>query len=113
MGRYAMWQLELANQLFITNDGKLGPSELAYDADQEIWEYASDQDMDDDDGQYSKTSTRGDTILVAVEYQSSGSGSGSSDLDDFLPEETLQCVYELDQDVAAERYSYRKRKLVE
>ena len=98
LGRYAMWQLEMANELFVANGGKLGPSEIAYDVDNDIWEYVSDCVDDDDDGQYSVTSV------------SSGSDT-ESDLDEFDPEDELQCVYIEPVDIDSQRYSMRKRKL--
>ncbi len=40
MGRYAMWQLDYANDLFIAKVGvgTLGKPEICYDVDAEIWE---------------------------------------------------------------------------
>ncbi len=99
MSRYAMWQLELANQLFIANGGKLGPSEIVYDVDQEIWEYTCENEMDEDDDQYSVTSV--------------SSGSDGDDLEALLPVELEQCVNDLHEDTSAERYKFRKRKLAE
>ena len=49
MGRYTMWQLELANDICIPNGGILGPSELKFDPHEELWEYVSDDEPDDDD----------------------------------------------------------------
>ena len=42
MARYAMWQLDLANQLFIPKGSILGASEVKFDPQEEIWEYVSD-----------------------------------------------------------------------
>jgi hypothetical protein len=36
MGRYAMWQLALANQIFKPKGGILGPSEVKYDPHEDI-----------------------------------------------------------------------------
>jgi hypothetical protein len=96
MGRYAMWQLELADQLFIAKGCKLGPSEIIYDAEQQLWEYVSDNEEESDDDLYS----------IASE-------SSASDINDaleaFLPEEILQCVYFIENEDNA-RYTFRKRK---
>ena len=94
MGRYAMWQLEYANDIFIPNGGILGPSEVKYDPHEELWEYVSDDDLADDD-EFSITSV------------SSGTDS-ESDLDDLLPEEEEQCVYNLAEEEVL-RYTMRKR----
>ena len=96
MARYAMWQLDLANQLFIPKGSILGASEVKFDPQEEIWEYVSDHESDDDDD-YSITSV------------SSGSHS-ESDVDDFLPEDVPQCVYTENED-EVRRYSMRKRLL--
>ena len=56
-----MWQLELANQLFVANSGILGPSEVTFDPHEEIWEYAPDNENDDSDDQYSITSVSSGT----------------------------------------------------
>ena len=93
MGRYAMWQLEFANQLFITNGGTLGPSEVIYDAHQQIWEYASDNDAEDDADDYSITSVTSST-------------EGESDLEEYQPEDASQCVYNANED-EVRRYSMR------
>jgi hypothetical protein len=98
MGRYAMWQLEFSNQLFIANGGTLGPSEVSFDPHQQIWEYVSEKDNEDDDDQYSITSVTSGT-------------DGDSDLDDFLPEDAWQCVYNADEDEIIRRYSMRKRPI--
>jgi hypothetical protein len=94
MGRYAMWQLELATEIFIPKGGILGPSELKYDPHEELWEYVSDDDLEDD-AEYSMSSV------------SSGSDSESA-LEDFLPDDNAQCVYNL-QDEEVARYTMRKR----
>jgi hypothetical protein len=99
MSRYAMWQLEMANQLFIANGGKLGPSQITYDVDQEIWQYVNPDDDDSDDDEFSITSV------------SSGSDT-ESDLDDFLPEEISHCVLDVTAECEVNGYSIRKRKLV-
>jgi hypothetical protein len=97
MGRYAMWQLEFANQLFVAQGGVLGPSELTFNPHEDIWEYAADMDNDDSDDEYSITSV------------SSGPES-DSDLEDFLPEDAMQCSYTADED-EVRRYTMRKRTL--
>ena len=94
MGRYAMWQLALANQIFKPKGGILGPSEVKYDPHEDIWEYVSDNELDDND----------DFSITSV---SSGTHS-ESDLNDFLPEEEAQCVYNLAEE-EVRRYSMRKR----
>jgi hypothetical protein len=97
MGRYAMWQLELATQIFIPKGGILGPSEIKFDPFEEIWEYVSDDELDDDDD-YSMTS-------------GSSRSDSDTDLDDLLPEEKAQCVYNLEEEQVL-RYSMRKRTIV-
>ncbi len=97
MGRYAMWQLEFANQLFIANGGTLGPSEVIFDPHEQIWEYVSDNDAEEDDDQYSITSVTSST-------------ESDCDLEDFLPEDASQCVYTADED-EIRRYSMRKRPI--
>ncbi len=98
MGRYAMWQMELADQLFIAKGCKLGPSEIIYDPEQQLWEYVSDNDEESDDDLYS------------IDYESSASASEINDaLEAFLPEERLQCVYIVENEDNA-RYTFRKRK---
>jgi hypothetical protein len=88
----------MANQLFIANEVKLGPSEITYDVNQEIWEYITPDDDDSGDEDFSVTSV------------SSGSDI-ESDLDDILPEKILYCVYDVTEDGEDDRYSMRKRKL--
>jgi hypothetical protein len=100
MSRYAMWQLKMANQLFIANGGKLGPSQITYDVDQEIWQYVNPDDDESDDDEFSITSV------------SSGSDT-ESDLDDFLPEEISHCVLDVTDECEVNGYSMRKRKLVD
>ena len=97
MSRYAMWQLELANQLFVAKGAKLGPSEIKYDFQEETWYYESDIEDDVDDCAYSVSSGSSD-------------GDSESDFDDFSPEDALQCVYNGADDVDATRYCFRKRK---
>ena len=97
MSRYAMWQLELANQLFVANGGKLGPCEVKYDYQEEMWEYSSDVEDDPDDGEYSVSSA-------------SSEADSDSDIDDFVPEDTIQCVHNCVDDVDARRYCFRKRR---
>jgi hypothetical protein len=67
--------------VFHLNGGILGPSELKFDPHEELWEYISDDELADDD----------DFAITSV---SSGTDS-ESDLDDLLPEEEIQCVYNL------------------
>ncbi len=80
------------------NGGKLGPCELKYDYQQEMWDYASDVEDDADDREYSVSSAL------------SSEADSDSDIDDFAPEDTLQCVYNCADDVDARRYCFRKRK---
>jgi hypothetical protein len=97
MSRYAMWQLELANQLFVAKGGKLGKSELKYDDQQDMWDYVSDVEDDADDGDYSVSSASSET-------------DSDSDIEDFAAEDALQCVYNSADDVDYKRYCMRKRK---
>jgi hypothetical protein len=97
MSRYAMWQLELANQLFVAKGGKLGKSELKYDDQQDMWDYVSDVEDDADDGDYSVSSASSET-------------DSDSDIEDFAAEDALQCVYNAADDVDYTRYCMRKRK---
>ena len=97
MSRYAMWQLELAPQLFVAKGCKLGPSEIKYDRQEEKWDYESDLEDDPNDCAYSVSSGSSD-------------GDSESDLDDFSEEDALLCVYNGADDVEATRYCFRKRK---
>ncbi len=85
-----MWQLELANQIYQPNGGILGPSEVKYDPHEDIWEYVSDNELDDDD----------DFSITSV---SSGTHS-ESHLDEFLPVEEAQCVYNLAEEEVRRDY---------
>jgi hypothetical protein len=99
MGRYAMWQLDYANDLFIAKAGTLGKQEICYDVDAEIWEYNSDAEDDSDDEQYS-----------SEDNESSGEGS-DSDLEAFTLEDAEQCTFTV-QGVEAKRYRLRERPLL-
>jgi hypothetical protein len=94
MGRYAMWQLHFADDLFVDKGAKLGKSEISYDVDAEIWAYNSDDIVDQDDDEYSSD-----------ESESSDDGS-DSDLEPFTPEDAEQCVF---TGVADTRYGMRER----
>jgi hypothetical protein len=96
MGRYAMWQLDFANDLFISKGGALGKTEICYDVHSEIWEYVSDGEDDDEDDQYS------------CEEISSGDEDSDSDLEPFTPDDEVQCVYEGVEDT---HYKLRTRPL--
>jgi hypothetical protein len=97
MSRYAMWQLELAPQLFIAKGCKLCPSEIKYDSEEEKWDYESDIEDDPNDCTYSVSSGASDV-------------DSESDLDDFSEEDAALCVYNSADDVDATRYCFRKRK---
>jgi hypothetical protein len=100
MGRYAMWQLDYANQLFIAGGSLLGPSEICYDVNTELWEYKSDAETEIDDEQYS-----------VEEYNSSEETSDSeSDLDSYCEEEQLSFDFATFDD--GTRYNFRKRPLL-
>jgi hypothetical protein len=85
MGRYAMWQLDLANDLFIAKAATLGKSEICYDAETEIWEYNADDDNDSEDGHYSCSDSDVNTE------------DSDSDLEAFTLEDDQLCVYVGDQ----------------
>jgi hypothetical protein len=82
MVRYAMWQLDFANDLFVDNSGALGKSEICYDPNTEMWEYISDGELDDDDDQYSDEESEGDN-------EDSDSG-----LEAIIEEGEIECVLE-------------------
>jgi hypothetical protein len=94
MGRYAMWQLDYANDLFVAKGGTLGKEEICYDVDAEIWDYNSDVEDEGDDDEY-----------CSDDNQSSDDDSGS-DLDPFTLEDAEQCKYE---GVVDARYDLRER----
>ena len=96
MGRYAMWQLDLANDLFIAKGGTLGKQEICYDVESEIWEYMPDVKDDTDDDPYTC-----DEIVVSDD-------DSDSDLEPFTPEDDELCVY-VGEDKT--RYSMRDRPL--
>ncbi len=82
MGRYAMWQLDLANDLFIAKGGTLGKLKICYDVESEIWEYMPDEKDDTDDDQYTC-----DEIVVSDE-------DSDSDLEPFtLKMRSCVCIY--------------------
>jgi hypothetical protein len=85
MGRYAMWQLDLANDLFIAKAATLGKSEICYNAETEIWEYNADDDNDSEDGHYSCSDSDVNTE------------DSDSDLEAFTLEDDQLCVYVGDQ----------------
>ena len=60
MARYAMWQLDFANDLFIEKVGTLGAPEICYDVNKEIWEYKMENAVDVDDDPYSSEDFDGD-----------------------------------------------------
>ncbi len=94
MGRYAMWQLDYANDLFIGNGSALGKSEISYDVDAEIWEYDSEDEHDADDDQY------------CSEKSDSADDESDSDLEPFSPEDDEQCIFVGFSDA---RYGLRER----
>jgi hypothetical protein len=94
MGRYAMWQLDYANDLFVAKGGTLGKEEICYDVDAEIWDYNSDVEEEGDDDEY-----------CSDDNESSDDDSGS-DLEPFTLEDTEQCKYEC---VVDARYVLRDR----
>ena len=85
MGRYAMWQLDLANDLFVAKAATLGKSEICYDAETEIWEYNEDEVDDSDDGNYSCSESDTNTE------------DSDSDLEAFTVEDDQLCVFESDE----------------
>jgi hypothetical protein len=95
MSRYAMWQLDLVNDLFTTSGTVLGIPQICYDVSEELWDYKSDVESDADDEQY----------LSDEDYGSEH--ASDSDLEPFLPADHLQCVFDSPED--ASRYSLRKR----
>jgi hypothetical protein len=92
MGRYAMWQLEYANDLFIDKGGALGKSEICYDVDAEIWEYNSEVADDADENQY------------CSDDHDSSDGDSDSDLEAFTLEDTELCCFAGSED---KRYGLR------
>ena len=80
MGRYAMWQLDFANDLFIDKGGTLGPPEICYDVNKEIWEYKMENAVDVDDDPYSS------------EDFDSDEDDSDSDLDACISEDELDVV---------------------
>ena len=60
MARYAMWQLDFANDLFIDKVGTLGATEICYDVNTEIWDYKPENEVDVDDDPYSSEDTHND-----------------------------------------------------
>jgi hypothetical protein len=98
MGRYAMWQLDYANDLFIAKAGTLGKPEICYDVDAEIWEYISDDEDDSDDDQYSS------------EDKESSDEDSDSDLEAYTLEDVEQCTFEV-EGVEDKRYGLRARPL--
>ena len=60
MARYAMWQLDFANDMFIEKVGTLGAPEICYDVNKEIWEYKMENAVDVDDDPYSSEDFDGD-----------------------------------------------------
>jgi hypothetical protein len=95
MGRYAMWQLDLANDLFVSKVGPLGKTEVCYDANTEIWQYISDSEEDEEDDPYS-----------CEDIDSGDEDSSDSDLEAIIHEDELQCVLERVQDT---RHGMRER----
>ena len=79
LGRYVMWQLEFANNLFIVNGGKLGPSQIAWDPLTACFIPSEEKDVfdADDDEDFSC---------------GSGSSDSESDFDVFTPEDLAICV---------------------
>jgi hypothetical protein len=84
MGRYAMWQLGFAQNLFIDKGGILGPSEISWDPDSASFigkdDNASHSDSDDE-SLYCASDATSDT--------------DSDNLDVLTPEELSMCRPEL------------------
>jgi hypothetical protein len=80
MGRYVMWQLGFANNLFIAKGGVLGPCEVTWDSDSAC--FIPNGDIDHD----------ADTDLDEL-YSDSDNGdeTDSEDLDTFTPEDLQLC----------------------
>jgi hypothetical protein len=77
LGRYVMWQLGFANNLFIANGGVLGPSEVTWDGDTGSFIYKEEIEVADDDELY---------------CVSDNSSDGDSDeIDDFTEEDYEVC----------------------
>ena len=84
MGRYAMWQLGFAQNLFIDKGGVLGPSEISWDPDSASFiskdDHASHSDDDEDSLYYASDAT---------------SDTDSDNLDVLTPEELSMCRPEI------------------
>lgn len=100
MGRYVMWQLDFANQLFIPQGCALGDPQIVYDANAELWEYDPDYASDSDDGQFSC----GDI--------SSCDEESDSDLEALITDEELQCCA-FDGREGEKRFTFRSTPHVE
>jgi hypothetical protein len=96
LGRYVMWQLEFANNVFIAKSGILGPTEICWDSAESRFvldEHTSNNDVDDeDDG-----------------YVSGDADSGSdAELDMFTADDLTLCHAVIHD---RNRYIFRKRVL--
>jgi hypothetical protein len=99
MGRYVMWQLGFANNLFIGKGGVLGPSEVEWDANAGCFmpsdqQFATHEVCSDEDELYSASDTSLD--------------SDSEDLDQFTPEDYDVCARVSETEVAR---TLRKRPI--
>ncbi len=96
-GRYVMWQLEFANNLFIAKGGILGPTQIRWDSLESTFVLDADILNDDEDNN-------------DEDYQGADDASGSDDdLDAFTAEDMTLCDSTVN-DVEA-RHSFRKRAL--
>jgi hypothetical protein len=94
MGRYAMWQLEFANDLFIDKGGTLGAPEICYDVTTDIWEYKMENAADKDDDPYSSEDIDGDE------------DDSDSELEACIPKDELDVFF---LEPSASRYGLRER----
>jgi hypothetical protein len=77
MGRYVMWQLGFANNLFIANGGVLGPSEVTWDAESRSFIPKEENEVEDDDELYCESDI--------------SSGEDSDDIEAFTVEDFEVC----------------------
>jgi hypothetical protein len=94
MGRYAMWQLDYANDLFVDKGGTLGKSEICYDVQAAIWEYNEDVADDLEDDQY------------CSDDEDFSDDDSDSELEAFTMEDTELCIFDGPADT---RYGLRER----
>ena len=94
MGRYAMWQLEFANELFIDKGGTRGAPEVCFDVNTEIWEYKMEHAADTDDDPYSSEDIDGEE------------DDSDSELDAYISDDELDVVC---VEPTGNRYGLRER----